>query len=295
MMNDHLFNKIQYDFFANHLRKDLGQVKSTKSCQWLVATHRLGRIVDGVWFYTEQDRIDILNLVYKHHQVNLLNDPYPVKKSRTDNAKTHHNEKLNSLSVTNDFVLVNSLQSLKLNKKTININELNTLGIYLNANLINSVEHTSIVFVENLAVMANLQHLVLTDNALHLKEALWVYRGDIKAQQNTSQAYIFFRRFSGTHQLICFSDFDPEGIIIAARSGATGYLAPGANVLQHFSLNGVEKDYYKQIEAVKKLNKIKGLSAPCRELVDAISAHKRTIKQEHILAHQIPLSVFELS
>ncbi|MDA7745921.1 hypothetical protein N8878_01130 [Psychromonas sp.] len=293
-MNGHQFNKIQYKFFAEHLSKDLGQVKSTKSCEWIVSTHRLGRIIDGIWFYTEKDRVNIINLAKQQYGTDLLRDPYPEKRGRIENARLNNNEKLNSLAVSEEFVLVNSLQTLQLNQEKINITEINTLGVYLNANKINSVEHETIVLVENLAVMANLQFLMLTDAAKHLKEAIWIYRGDVKAEQNTNRAYKFFRRFIGTHQLICFSDFDPEGIFIASKSGASQYLAVSIDALKNFNVKGPEQDYYNQIKTVNKLSKDPNLSVECRSLLNAMAIDKKTVKQEHILAHQIPLSLFEI-
>ncbi|MEY8216654.1 MAG: hypothetical protein RPR97_19485 [Colwellia sp.] len=55
---------------------------------------------------------------------------------------------------------------------------------------------------------------------IDLTQALWLYRGDVKAQQTTNTSYQFFRRFKGKIPLVCFSDLDPKGIEIALTSHA---------------------------------------------------------------------------
>ncbi|WP_025562696.1 hypothetical protein [Psychromonas sp. SP041] len=296
-MNGHHFNKIQYNFFAKHLKADLGNVKMAKSCQWLVDAHRIGRIVNGYWLYTEKDRAAIIQLVKSQLNVDLLFDAYPEQQSRIEVAAYHNDEKANALAVSKDFVLVNSLNTLHINSKSLDINAFSSLGIYINANKIETIEHKHIVLVENLAVMANLNKLVLMDNAKHLVNALWVYRGDVKREQSTGRAYDFFRRFKGSHQLLCFADVDPEGIKIAITSGASAILSPNAHALINFNVGGHDFDYFKQSTAKQYLmNKSNQGDFPLEldKLFTAMSAQRQTIKQEHILAHQIPLSVFTL-
>ena len=296
-MNGHHFNKIQYNFFAKHLKADLGNVKTVKSCQWLVDTHRIGRIVNGYWLYTEKDRAAIIQLVKSQLNVDLLFDAYPEQQSRIEVAAHHNDEKTNALSVSKDYVLVNSLTPLHINSKSLDINAFSSLGIYINANKIETIEHKHIVLVENLAVMANLNKLMLMDNAKHLVNALWVYRGDVKREQSTGRAYDFFRRFKGSHQLLCFADVDPEGLKIAITSGASAILSPNAHALINFNVGGHDFDYFKQSTAKQYLmNKSNQGDFPLEldKLFTAMSAQRQTIKQEHILAHQIPLSVFTL-
>jgi len=298
MMNDHLFNKTQYNFFAKHLKADLGKVKTAKSCQWVVDTHRIGRIVNGYWLYTEKDRSAIIQLVKSQWNIDLLFDAYPEEQSRIDIAANYNDEKNNALAVSKDFVLVNSLNTLQINSKILDINAFSSLGIYMNANKIETIEHKQIVLVENLAVMANLAKLVLLDNAKHLVNALWVYRGDVKREQSTGRAYDFFRRFKGSHQLLCFADFDPEGMKIAITSGASAMLSPNSYALINFNAGGHDVDYFKQDTAKQYLlNKSNQGDFPFEldKLITVMSAQRQTIKQEHILAHQIPLSVFTLN
>ena len=294
-MNGHLFNRTQYNFFAKHLRADLGYVNVTKSCQWIVDVHRIGKIVNGKWFYTEKDRAAIIALIKSQLNVDLLFSDFPDKASREALALINNNEKLNALAVSEDFVLVNSLSSLQINNDQLDINVLASLGVYINANKVESVEHKQIVLVENLAVMANLAKLVLLDNAKYLENALWVYRGDLKREQSTGRAYDFFRRFKATHQLICFADFDPEGFKIAITSGATTILAPVADAVVNFNAAGPDIDYFKQVTAKQYINNQNDLSLQVEKLFAVMAEQRQTIKQEHILSHRIPLSVFEIN
>lgn len=294
-MNGHLFNRTQYNFFAKHLRADLGYVSVTKSCQWIVDVHRLGKIVNGKWFYTEKDRAAIIALIKSQLNVDLLFTDFPDKASREALAAISNNEKLNALAVSEDFVLVNSLNSLQINKHSVDMTVLASLGVYLNTKKVESVEHQQIVLVENLAVMANLAKLVLLDNAKYLKNALWVYRGDLKREQSSGRAYDFFRRFKATHQLICFADFDPEGFRIAITSGATTILSPVADTVVNFNAAGPDIDYFKQTTAKQYIKNQTDLSLQIEKLFAVMAEQRQTIKQEHILSHQIPLSVFEIN
>lgn len=294
-MNDHLFNKIQYKFFADHLKKDLGKVKSTKSCQWIVDIHRLGYIDNGYWFYTEKDRVTVVNLIKSQLNIDLLSDAYPEQQSRIRVAANHNAEKRNALAVSEDFVLVNALNCVKINEKTIALSNIASLGLYLNVQTVQSIEHQYIVLVENLAVMANLDKLILQDSAKHLINALWVYRGDLKPQQHTGRAYDFFRRFKESHTLVCFADMDPKGLEISLTSLATYVLSPIAESLKDFNVIGPDIDYFNQKSSIPTLLKQQPLlSVSCQRLFNAITQSRKTIKQEHMLAHQIPLSLFVL-
>lgn len=295
MMNGHLINKTQYDFFAKTMRKNTGQVKSNKSCQWIVDNYRLGCIDNGNWSYTEKDRISIIKLMKELLNIDLLIDDYKSKQDRVKNALTHSNEKLNALAVSHDFVLVNSFDKLLLNKQQIDIGLIDSLGIYINANKVGSIEHKAIVFVENLAVMANLKQIVFTENAVHLKNALWLYRGDKKHQQSTGTAYDFFRTYANSHQLVCFADFDPAGLSIAITSGATQLLVPNSDAFNFINVKGAEQAYYSQDDAKKYLDKQLTLSDELQALYRGMKDNKRTIQQEHLLSHQIPLSIYEIS
>ena len=290
-MSDYDFNKTQYKFFAKHLKADLGRVKRHKSCEWMASVHRIGQLDNEYWHYTESDRAKIIALAKKQLEVDLLFEPYPEKQSRYERSAKHTSEKENSLSVTHDFVLVNTLDTLRINHQCIDISLIDSLGLYVNTQNIISIEHKTIVLVENLTVMANLHNVILSPDAEFLKEALWLYRGDVKAEQSTGRAYQFFKSLLNSHELVCFPDFDPEGFKIAIGSQAFKILSPSTEALVSFNVSGSEKDFYNQTSALNYICSKSNLSIQCQDLIQGICNYKKTIKQEHILSHQIPLMI----
>lgn len=294
-MSGYLFNKIQYKFFAEQLRQGLNRVKKNKSCEWIVDVHRLGKIEYGDWVYTEKERSAIIALVKSQLKVDLLHDDFPEDTSRIARANTFNEEKSRTVAVSHDFVLVNSLTILKLNQQTIEINAFQSLGLYVNANTVESVEHDCIVLVENLSVMANLSLLKFSAKCAFLKNALWVYRGDIRAQQTTAMAYQFFRGFKESHQLVCFADFDPKGLEIALTSGADYVITPTVDSIKAFQTDGADTDYFKQASSRNYIAEHLVDSSKIQQLFRLMSEQRRTIKQEHMLAKALTLSVSKIN
>lgn len=294
-MSGYLFNEIQYKFFAEQLRQGLNRVKKNKSCEWIVDVHRLGKIEYGDWVYTEKERSAIIALVKSQLKVDLLHDDFPEDTSRIARANTFNEEKSRTVAVSHDFVLVNSLTILKLNQQTIEINAFQSLGFYVNANTVESVEHDCIVLVENLSVMANLSLLKFSAKCAFLKNALWVYRGDIRAQQTTAMAYQFFRGFKESHQLVCFADFDPKGLEIALTSGADYVITPTVDSIKAFQTDGADTDYFKQASSRNYIAEHLVDSSKIQQLFRLMSEQRRTIKQEHMLAKALTLSVSKIN
>ena len=129
---------------------------------------------------------------------------------------------------------------------------------------------------------------------IFLKQALWLYRGDRKEQQRTSTAYQFFRRFKNSHQLICFSDFDPAGIQIALTSGADYWLTAEEDDVINLELQGDEQEWFKQHAASKYLDNKTLLPEKCQTAFAQMRCNRKTLKQEQMLAHHIKLGLFEL-
>lgn len=285
-------NKILYEYCQRNLRTvSSSGLKLTASFKTLYRDYHIGKIDNGYFYFTEKDRQALIEQVQLDTQTHLFRDPYPEKQSRQKTAKTQRNEKINSYAVTRDFILVNSLQSLQINNQAVPINELTSLGLYLKADEIISVEHSLIILVENLEIMANLSKLNISES---LHNALWLYRGDIKNQQKTSSAYQFFRRFIKSHQLICFSDLDPKGIEIALTSGAQYWLTAEDDDVINMALQGQEKEWFKQQSAIKYLQGRSDLPEKCKSTFQNMRNSRKTFKQEHMLKHHIKLALYPL-
>jgi hypothetical protein len=289
-----VMNKALFEYSKNLLLKyRQGHiVKLIKSASLLNQEYGFGTIQHDYLHFTDDDRASLLTIVKKELGVDLLSDDYPSPQSRIENAKTQRNEKHNALAVSTDFVLINSLQTLNINQQQLTNTSCTTLGLYIKANEIKSIEHQQIVLVENFAVMANLKLLNLPKS---LHGALWLYRGDIKKQQQTGIAYQFFRRFKDSHQLICFSDFDPEGIKIALTCNASYWLTLKYTAdINELRLFGDEGEWDKQINSISYLRAKLNLADECQQAFDYMQSNRNTLKQEHMLAKSLALAVYPL-
>jgi len=250
---------------------------------------------------------DVLNLSEETRRtlgVDIRDDPYPDKADRLSTAEKSRNEKGHSYAVNKDFILINSLSNLKLNQSIYELSPLTSLGNYVKADEIQSVEHSAIVLVENLAVMANLSEINLSSikNDIDLTQALWLYRGDIKAQQTTSTSYLFFRRFKDYIPLICFSDLDPKGIEIALTSHADYWLTLQNSNEVDMPLLGSEQEWYKQGASISFLHTqsndkeiITRKDACWKNIFETLLTHRKTLKQEHMLKHKLSLSLIPIT
>ncbi|MEC4724395.1 hypothetical protein HWQ46_02395 [Shewanella sp. D64] len=271
-----------------------GKVKigDTKYLKILRDEYFFGIEENGFLKFTFANRLSLIETVRLNDKLDLLS-PYPDKKSRENIAKGHKDEKLNSYPVSRDFVLINTLNKFHLNGLKFAKTPFTSLGLSIKAHEIISIEHRQIVLVENLTLMANLEALRIPDS---LKEALWVYRGDVKPGQQTGMAYEFFRRFN-THKLICFSDLDPAGIQIAISSGASYWLTPSDCELAiklKQQLAGVEQEWMNQTDAKTYLETQEHLPKQCNLAFDLMKIQHHTLQQEHMLEHKLLLSLFEL-
>ena len=222
----------------------------------------------------------------------------PTAQPRVPRSRHNHSTKLRAQPVTSDFVLVNCLGQLNINHQQHSMPTINSLGIYININEVLSIEHTQLILVENLALMASLADLVLPAS---INEPLFIYRGDLKPEQSVSSAYQFFRHWSSSHQLICFSDFDPAGLIITLGSGANFSLMPAMATWPKIftvELEGSEENWWQQQEQRTAINNLidngqlsQHLAASFQKMAD----HRRTWQQEHMISHQTELSLIALN
>ncbi len=285
-------NKALYQFCQRKFKTlTHGKLKLSSSLARLHADYGFGVLAGDYLHFSEKDRALLIERVQSENGVHLFREPYPQAQSREQSAQTQRNEKTHSYAVTRDFILLNSLRPLQLNKQQLPVSLLTSLGVYLKADQIISVEHQQIVLVENLAIMANLQALNIPES---LKQALWLYRGDRKEQQQTSTAYQFFRRFKNSHQLICFSDFDPAGIQIALTSEAHYWLTATDDNVINLELQGDEQEWFKQQSAIKYLDNKTLLPEKCQTAFAEMSRSRKTLKQEHMLVHNIKLGLYKL-
>lgn len=285
-------NKTLYQFCQKKFKTQThGKLKLTGLLKRLYNGYGFGFIKGDYLLFNENDRAYLIARVQYENGVHLFRDPFPEKQSREQSAQTQRNEKAHSYAVSRDFVLLNALKPLQINQQQLPLNPFTSLGVYLKADEIISVEHPQIILVENLEIMANLKALNIPES---LHSALWLYRGDAKKEQQTGSAYQFFRRYKESHQLICFSDLDPAGIQIALTSGADYWLTAEDNNVIDINLHGDENEWFKQAKAIKYLEGVINLPEKCRTAYVKMRRNRKTLKQEHMLAHNVKLELFEL-
>ncbi|WP_372881821.1 hypothetical protein [Psychromonas sp.] len=95
--------------------------------------------------------------------------------------------------------------------------------------------------------------------------------------------------------LICFSDLDPAGIQIALTCNAEYWLtAKDSTVIDFSGALGAEQEWDKQVSAITFLKNYNALPAKCQSAFDFMLSKRKTLKQEHMLARQIPLGLYKL-
>ena len=323
-------NKRLYNFTQGKLQqfRQGGRIKNSVLANQVFVDYNFGQLdITKQWLtFTIKDIIDLSKDVQRTIDRDIRHDSYPNTVDRLTTATVSRNEKTNSFAVSQEFILVNSLSDIFINQTKHKISPLTSLGVYLKAEEILSVEHSAIVMVENLAVMANLKSMKITvpqkevgvlpfsNNealaTLDLTQALWLYRGDVKPQQTTNTSYQFFRRFKASIPLICFSDLDPKGIEIALTSHADYWLTlQNANEVT-MPLLGSEQEWHKQSASIKFLhhqvnkqrdktvdedNKDKAENPSWQNTFNILLTHKKTLKQEHMLKHKLGLTLLKVS
>jgi len=311
-------NKTLYKFAQCQIQNNSngGQIKNSALATRLYEEFHFGQFdLTKQWLtFGLTDILELSKEVQDSHGVDIRIDPYPSKKDRINTAEKNRNEKGNSYAVSKDFILINSLSELNINKICHKISPLISLGTYIKAEDIQSVDHTAIVLVENLAVMANLnvinlasindnnsnKNLLNKSNNIDLTKALWLYRGDVKPQQTTNTSYQFFRRFKGEIPLICFSDLDPKGIEIALTCHADFWLTLNNTNDVNIPLLGNEQEWYKQESSIsflqEQLDNIPTQEKDCwQNTFINLRTHRKTLKQEHMLKHNLALTLLTLT
>ena len=281
-----------YKFCQNNLQaKRKGSIPYKAMAKLLHEEFNFGSISANKLYFKEQDVDQLVENVKHQTGQDLFKDQYDEQVNRIDRSKVDINEKNNVLSIRSEYVLLNSINSININHQKNSVIAGHSLGTYIAVDDVKSIEHDQLILVENLIVMGFLNELIIPKE---LKDALWIYRGDIKAESTTGTAYGFFRQFQGQIKTICFSDFDPAGIIIAISSGADEWLTviePHAKDLP----KGIDNDFYNQQKSCTSLTRNQNLPIKCQQAFSAMIQTKITIKQEHMVSHQLQLGCFSLN
>ncbi|WP_028115326.1 DUF7281 domain-containing protein [Ferrimonas senticii] len=214
---------------------------------------------------------------------------------RITQAGRFNDEKGGSAKISADMVLVNSLGELQLNGQCYPKLPFVGAGLMLDYRLIDSVEHSALVLVENLAVMAALSRLQLPQA---LNEALFLYRGDIK-DVSTQAASNAFKQLACPMKVV-FADFDPAGLRIALTSHADFALFPAEPRWDEIcnpnwqDLEGFEERWQNQYQDFGAFASNRDIPDWASKAFKIMGQHRQTRTQEHLIAHQVPLQLLPL-
>ncbi|AGH81327.1 hypothetical protein PCNPT3_06945 [Psychromonas sp. CNPT3] len=287
-----MISRSLYKYCQNNFRGALkNKIKKSPLSQALFDKYYFGELQGKFFYFNAHDIEKLKQRLIADEQLNFFIDKYPEKGKRVSQAGEFKDEKFNALAVNHDYILLNSLNLLCLNQQTYTLPDINAQGIIVCASDIKSVQHSHIIMVENLEVMGNLALLNLPES---LKNALFLYRGDIKPSNNTHYSYLFFRRFKQTNRLIFFGDLDPAGSQMALNSGATQWLGIEDLTALNSSLRGIEQEWIMQRESKRWLDQQTSLPLSCQNAYDAMKSTQKTLQQEHMLAKNLALSLFSL-
>jgi len=231
-------------------------------------------------------------------------DPFLVERlpeNRLQMAHYHANEKLAAKPASADHLLLNSADGmLRINGVQIPLQPESILsaGLLCLNSSIETVEHKTLVVIENLAIM-QLCHtwpLPLMD-----QQALWVYRGDHKSGATAHACRDFVERFGADKTVIVFSDMDPMGLQIALTMPHADYwLGPEQmawrSCLQSKLANREGFDVQDGALAyLQQLSDQLTLTRVLHELLLCFRQERSSYRQEHMYSQRVGLALFSLT
>lgn len=258
-----------------------------------------GHVTKSRLIFSAEDKRRLRQLIL--NEVGL--DPFLVEQlpeTRLEMAQYHSNEKLANLPASGDQLLLNNADGvIRVNDNEINLHpeSLTSAGLLCLSSSIRSIEHQTIMVVENLAMMqlCHTWQIPCID-----RQALWVYRGDYKSGAQAKACRDFIERFGLNKTVIVFSDMDPKGLEIAVTSPfAKFWLGPRRNSW-HSLLTGQyasQIGFDTQSDALGYLLKLLDtnlLSEPFRSLISAMQQVRSSFRQEHTYSHNVSLELIPI-
>lgn len=230
-------------------------------------------------------------------------DPFVTEQlpaTRLAMARYHADEKLAAKPASDDQLLLNSADGiLRINNAQIQLHPqiLASAGLQCLSSGIDSVQHQTIVVVENLAVMPLCHRWLLP---LADRQALWVYRGDYKSGAKANTCLEFVQRFGTDKTVIVFSDMDPKGLEIALTTPyAKFWLGPNAGDWRSLlaSRQASRSGFDNQTEAMTYLLGLvdsNSLSAAFKQLIAVLCEQRSSFRQEHAYSLNAALALIAI-
>ncbi|WAK02438.1 DUF7281 domain-containing protein [Methylobacter sp. YRD-M1] len=259
--------------------------------------YQCGHSRNGKLVFTAEDKRALRILVKDKFDLDPFVDDLPDR--RTDVARLHNNEKLARKPASHDHVLLNCpAGKLRLNGRHIDLQApfIVSAGLTTLASAITEIDHAKLVVVENLEIMSRCAEFIMPA-ALH--EALWIYRGDSATGARVDACHDLLRRHVAGKTVIAFSDMDPKGLEIAlTMPAASHWLGPDrsmwASCLKSKYASRSGFDAQGETMAYLLSNNKTGLSTELAALIAELCDERSSFRQEHMLAHAVPLALYPL-
>lgn len=266
------------------------QVQSEYQCGYISNKHLIFSVEDK--HRLRQQIITELNV-----------DPFTTQQlptSRLEMAKFHANEKLASKSAGHDHLLLNCADGiLRINNIQIPLHSQSVASaglLCLNSSL-RSIEHQTIVVIENLSIMSLCHRWQLPQE---IQQALWVYRGDYKSGASVQVCHDFLEHFGADKTIVVFSDMDPKGLEIAlSLPFAKFWIGPTTHSWRSLLNNHVANrtGFDTQTKAMNYLLQQLAsteLSAAFVNLITVIREERSSFRQEHLYSHNVGLELIPI-
>jgi hypothetical protein len=294
-------NRQMYQWISKLVREkpDQDSKRSIKPLsQQVMARYGCGYVSNSRLIFRAEDKRRLRQRVKDEMGLDPFTEELPNE--RLEMAQYHANEKLAAKPAGNDQLLLNSADGIvRVNGAQIQLHpeSIKTAGLLCLNSSIQTVEHQTIIVVENLAIMplCHTWQLPLPD-----RQALWVYRGDHKSGAKAEACCDFLQRFGAGKTVIVFSDMDPKGLEIALTMPHARYwLGPESSTWDDCfnSAYASRSGYDKQSDAMAFVMKTRDeglLTEPFSELVSRIRKERSSFRQEHCYAHNVGLSLFPI-
>ncbi len=258
------------------------QVRLTKTWTDLHEFYGVGSIQGRALLLTDTDRRTLRELVKQHCNIDLLAEGGTALQQLTTGDRLAlgqqiANEKLSGNPVAADMVLIGSATGqLVLPDHTLRL----PLGMLIHCHYSHLHGLQRLVLVENLAAMYALASYHWPANLL---DTVMLFRG---SPQDLPTAVT--RAISGVEQVICFPDYDPQGLMNSlTQQHGTGVIIPTDEAVRALCGRGLSKSarYYNQAGAREWLAKQHPTYPPSK----AILAGKIAISQEAMLGCELTL------
>lgn len=259
---------------------ETGTLAYSKTAQSLADDLGFGRVVGRRWLIDHSDRERIRDYL---RAVERIDPATPASAwsdaSRIDAAHLGANEKLAGRRPREGRVAVRAAGELLLDGNSIALPAQSFLDLRIGHGAV--FGHDAVIVIENFEAFVCYEDASISTAYVH---PLLLFRGD--AANPSDGVMAFLRRTS--LPVLCWPDFDPAGLQIAATlPGCTAILAPAAPV-QVLNHSGREDLYLTQLRELEML----ALTNECRALEQALRDCRCGLDQERMIAQRIPLRLW---